>query len=110
MPVSVDGGGGDAEDVLEALIQHELAKFQQQQAAHYSELLACGQPVVLPLASPAPQQQLLRSQQKPQEAVLSGVCLQDCADAGAAGSACCFKVSSKQMHAAGLFCTSMLNK
>jgi hypothetical protein len=67
---SCSAGGGDSDDAaadaLEALIQTELSKFQQQQAARYAELLACGQAAVLPLASPAPQQQLLRAHQHQQ--------------------------------------------
>jgi len=58
----------DSEDVLDALIQHELTKFQQQQADKYAALLSEGQ-VVLPLPSPAPEQQQLRAQQKQQEAL-----------------------------------------
>lgn len=72
-----DGGGeadADSEDVLEALIQSELAKFQQQQAERYAALQqqAEGQPytIVPPLPSPAPGQQLLRAQQKQQEALV----------------------------------------
>lgn len=75
-----------SEDVLDALIQHELSKFQQQQADKYAALLSEGQ-VVLPLPSPAPEQQQLRAQQKQQEALKGEVltpCL--CASGLAAGS------------------------
>jgi hypothetical protein len=55
--------------VLEALIQAELAKFQQQQADKYAALLSEGQAYV-PLPSPAPEQQQLRAQQRQQETLI----------------------------------------
>lgn len=69
MPASIEHSEADSEDVLEALIQAELAKFQQQQAEKYAALLSEGQ-AVLPLPSPAPHQQQLRAQQKQQEALV----------------------------------------
>lgn len=64
--MSIRQSEADSEDAFEALIQAELIKFQQQQAEKYAALKAQGQPVFL-LPSPAPEQQLLRSQQRQQD-------------------------------------------
>jgi hypothetical protein len=75
LPASVRHSEADTDDdVLEALIQSELLKFQQQQAQKYAELLSEGQ-AYIPLASPAPGQQLLRAQQKEQEALAGAATL-----------------------------------
>lgn len=79
LPASSRLSEADSDDVLEALIQSELLKFQQQQAEKYTALLSGGQ-AFLPLASPAPGQQLLRVQQKQQEAP-AGAALQETYDA-----------------------------
>jgi 3-dehydroquinate synthase class II len=55
-----DDGNEDYEEQLEAAIDAELAKFQQQQEQKYLQLKASGyQHVALP--SPTPAQQLLRA-------------------------------------------------
>lgn len=74
LPASVRHSEADSDDVLEALIQSELLKFQQQQAQKYAALLSEGL-AFIPLASPAPGQQLLRAQQKEQEALAGAAML-----------------------------------
>jgi hypothetical protein len=66
-----DDASDEEEDALESLIQHELSKFQQQQAVKYAELAASGW-VALPLPSPAPVQQLLRAEEHQLETEPSG--------------------------------------
>lgn len=69
VPACIEHSEADSEDVLEALIQAELAKFQQQQADKYAELLSDGH-ALMPLSSPAPVQQQLRAQQRQQEVLI----------------------------------------
>lgn len=73
MPASIGQSDEDSDDALEAIIQQELAKFQQQQADRYAVLLAEGQ-AVLPLPSPAPDQQQLRALQRQQESLAGEAC------------------------------------
>lgn len=72
MPAVTEHSEADSDDVLEALIQSELAQFHLQQAQRYAELASEGH-TYIPLASPTPQQQQLRAQQRQQEALIGGV-------------------------------------
>lgn len=103
LPASARHSEADSDDVLEAFIQAELAKFQQQQAQKYATLLSEGQ-AYAPLPSPAPGQQLLRAQQKLQEA-LSGAILHpllntDCYATDAFTMQCCGTVLEHPLPAA----------
>jgi hypothetical protein len=69
VPACIEQSEADGDDVLEALIQAELAKFQQQQADKYAELLSDGH-AVMPLPSPAPVQQQLRAQHRQQKMLI----------------------------------------
>lgn len=72
MPAFTEHSEADSDDVLEALIQSELAQFHIQQAQRYAALASEGH-TYIPLASPAPQQQQLRAQQRQQDALIGGV-------------------------------------